>query len=191
MISTVWRTTSTWCGAHGAGPAPGENLSTWTTLCRVLSTEREADRVHWLRGWERTPPWSTLFLLESVWGRTLSWGCRLRSGRLAGGLELPDYLVLFLSWRTKANARFCLPFLLRLKAVRCKGGRFFFFCHFGEWSCLLSNFILILHYHYWKKRKLEGHLWSLLFTLQILFMLSSYLTALPRPLWHSQYLDFK
>lgn len=95
-------------------------------------------------------------------GKVLSWGWRLRSGRLAGGLELPNYLVLFLSWRTKVNARFCLPFLLRLKAVRCEGGRFFSFCHLGEWSCLLSTLSLILHYHYSKKRKLEGHLLSLL-----------------------------
>lgn len=128
----------------------------------MLSTG-EAGRVHWLRGWERRiPPWSTLFALESVWGRSPSWGWRLRSGRLAGGLELPNYLVLFLSWRTKVNARFCLPFLLRLKAVRCEGGRFFSFCHLGEWFCLLSTLSLILHYHYSKKRKLEGHLLSLL-----------------------------
>lgn len=58
-----------------------------------------------------------------VWGRSLSWGWRLWSGRPAGALESPNYLVLFLPWRT--NARFCLLFLLCLKAVRCKGGRFF------------------------------------------------------------------
>lgn len=105
-------------------------------------------------------------MAEAVWGRrtcSLVYGFlwnlfwegpfpevgRLRSWRLGGALNLLNYLVLFLPWRTKVSARFCLPF--HLKAARCKGGRLFFLikgeissCHFGEWSCLPSSLILPL-----------------------------------------------
>lgn len=121
--------------------------------CWALRSRRGplAERL-WQRG--DYTPWSMLFPLESVLGRSLSWGWRLRSGRLAGGLELPNFLVLFLSWRTYGNARFCLPFLLRLKAVRCEGGRFFSLeesslsatlvndlasCQHWIWSCITTT----------------------------------------------------
>ena len=114
MILTTWH--MTW-----------ESLSTWRTLRRVLGT-RERSRQGPLaespckRKRTRTLAYVVSFGI-CVWGKSLSWGWRLWSGRLAGALELPNYLVLFLPWRT--NARFCLLLLLCLKAVRCKGGRFF------------------------------------------------------------------
>lgn len=90
--------------------------------------EREAGRVHWLRGCIRGGD-TRLGLCRFLWNLCLGkvpflrW--RFWSGRLTRASELPNYLVLSLSWRTKVNARFCSRFLLCLKAVRCEGGRCF------------------------------------------------------------------
>lgn len=93
-------------GFLGPAPAPG----------RVYPFERHhvACAEHWEKqagstGWEAVwegghTPWFMLFPLEScVLGRSLSWGWRSWSGRLAGASELPNYLVVFLSWRTKSK----------------------------------------------------------------------------------------
>lgn len=65
------------------------------------------------------------FLWNLCFGKVSFLRMEVKSGRLDGASELPGYCILFLPRRTKVNARFCLPFHQRLKAVRCGGDRFF------------------------------------------------------------------
>lgn len=165
MILTVWRMISTWSWAHGAGACTlGESVNLKDTMRSAKHWEKQAGST----GWEAERGEYLLglpCLLWNLFGEGPFLRLEVKVRKASWGLRVAQLPVLFLSWRTKVNARFCLPFLLRLKAVRCEGGRFFSFCHLGEWSCLLSTLSLILRHHYSKKRKLEGHLWSrLLFT---------------------------
>lgn len=122
MIQTAWpRLRILWCWA------PEASTLLWGSVSphRGLSAEREAGRVHWLRGCEKRRSRSLVYFVSfgiCVWGRSLSWGWRLWSGRLvrAWASEPPNYPVLFLSWR-KSMVRSCLPSPLCRKAVRCKG----------------------------------------------------------------------
>lgn len=125
MILIVWCITYTYLVlGSGASACTWEFVNLKDTMQSAKHLEKQAGSTGW--GQEREggyAPWSVCFLWICV-GRSLSWGWRLRWGRLAGGLGLPNYFALFLAWRTKVNID-CLPFLLRLKAVRCEGGRLF------------------------------------------------------------------
>ena len=108
-------------------------------LCaECWAREREAGRLHWLRACLRGRGHAPWFPWESAFGEGPfpEVGGYGQEGQL-GPWESPNYLVLFLPWRT--NARFCLLFLLCLKAVRCKGGRFFSLDQESSLSATLVN----------------------------------------------------
>lgn len=103
-------------GLLGPALAPWESLSTWRTLRRVLGT-REESRQGPLAESPCKRKRTHLGLCGLLWNLCLGKVPFLRLevmvGRLAGALELPNYLVFFLPWRT--NVRFCLLLLLCFK----------------------------------------------------------------------------
>lgn len=114
------------------GPAPAP----WESVINLKDTTQSAE--HWEgsrqgplaeRLCERSRLCSLVYFVSfgiCVLGRSLSWGWRLRSGRLAGlwASKLPNYFFSSSLGGQKSMLRFCLPSHLCLKAVRCKGDRF-------------------------------------------------------------------
>lgn len=89
--------------------------------------EREAGRVHWPRGCVGRRTYSLVYVVSfgiCVLGRSLSWGWRLWSGRLAGALELPNYLAVFLSWRTESKCQILLALPSAFKGSEARRWQF-------------------------------------------------------------------
>lgn len=110
----------------GASACTCEFVNLKDTMQSAEHLEREAGRGHWLRPGERRRLCSLVcvFPLESVWeGPFPEVGGTVR--KASWGLGVAQLLCSLSLMEDKSEYRYCLPFLLHLKAVRCEGGRFF------------------------------------------------------------------
>lgn len=141
MILTVWRMTYAYLMlGSGASACTWEFVNLKDTMQSAEHLEREqAGATGW--GQEREggyAPWSVCFLWN-LCGKVPFLRLEVTVRKASWGLGVAQLLCSLPLMEDKSEYRYCLPFLLHLKAVRCEGGRFFLRSKESSLSATLVN----------------------------------------------------